>query len=163
MKYILDINEPTGTKIVPYTSITKEEYDQALEKGYASCLIDIENAKDLLKEMPASLRERWFGYKSAELCCLNCHSEDIIGITKEWKEDRDKAPEISVGDIVEYSDNPFVVTRVTPYGETCSLDLLCTDGAAYYDVVPSEVEKLNQPNVADKLRELLSQIKGGQA
>lgn len=147
-------------KLEFYKGITKEEYDQALEKGYAACLVDIENAKDLLKEMPESLRERWFGYKSAELCCLNCHSEDIIGITKEWKEDRDKTPEINVGDIVEYSENTFVVTRVLPYGETFTLDLLCTDGAAYYDVVPSEVRKLDQPNVAAQLQALLIQIKG---
>lgn len=144
-------------KLEPYKGLAKKEYDEALEKGYAACLVDIENAKDLLKEMPAELRERWFGRKSAEICCLEFHSEDIIDITKKWAKNRNLI-DISVGDIVEYNENTYIVTRVLPYGETHTLDLLCTDGAAYYDVVPSEVKKLDIPNVGAQLHALLNQI-----
>ena len=121
----------------------------------------IEDASNLLAFVSRDFIQECFpNEKGWDLFDLNAKYGLAVVIKefKKWQEQKKQAEEeIKVGDWVEHFENTFIVTR-TPDSDT--LDMICTDGACYYGVKPSECKKLDKPDVADKLQALFEDLEG---
>ena len=179
MKYIIEIEdtpytEPTSEielyKATNFNSLvfdktgldklekfdSNEEYDRGYSQGIADC----EKAIDTLGSFTLEELEEEFGTKVFTGILLENPLQDIIAITKAYKEKKKAEEEtIKVGDVI-YSKMSNVKAVVTSISERGDYDCIYSDGATFTLNVDKAAEYWTKVGHFDEVSQVLDKLRG---